>query len=213
MARKKGKTGLNPLQKKFVVEYLVDFNATKAAIRAGYSPKSAYSQAHELLKVPEIRAAIALKTDALLTEAGVSAGRIIREYSRIAFGDIREGVNWDDEGNVTWTPSADLPADFAATIGEFSQTVTVIPQKGGGEPIERRQMKLKQHDKLNALAKLFEYEGLARDMRMKVELTGKDGGPVEHVVDHRATLAQVLAKVAPLPDGGAASEADPGAAT
>ncbi len=46
-------------QQRFVEEYLVDHNATQAAIRAGYSPKTAYSIGHENLKKPEIAAAIA----------------------------------------------------------------------------------------------------------------------------------------------------------
>ena len=46
-------------QSAFVREYLVDFNATQAAIRAGYSSKTAGSQAHDLLKKPEIQACLA----------------------------------------------------------------------------------------------------------------------------------------------------------
>ncbi len=46
-------------QQRFVEEYLVDHNATQAAIRAGYSEKTAYSIGHENLKKPEIAAAIA----------------------------------------------------------------------------------------------------------------------------------------------------------
>ena len=50
--------GLNDKQAAFVREYLVDFNATQAAIRAGYSKRTAGSQAHDLLKKPEIQAAL-----------------------------------------------------------------------------------------------------------------------------------------------------------
>lgn len=49
---------LNDKQAAFVREYLVDFNATRAAIRAGYSKKTAGSQAHDLLKKPEIQDAL-----------------------------------------------------------------------------------------------------------------------------------------------------------
>lgn len=49
---------LNDKQMAFVREYLVDFNATQAAIRAGYSKKTAGSQAHDLLKKPEIQACL-----------------------------------------------------------------------------------------------------------------------------------------------------------
>ncbi|MCA9467070.1 MAG: terminase small subunit, partial [Nitrospira sp.] len=45
-------------QLRFVEEYMVDLNATQAAIRAGYEPRSAYSIGQENLKKPEIQAAI-----------------------------------------------------------------------------------------------------------------------------------------------------------
>lgn len=51
---KKPTKQLNPKQEAFVREYLIDFNATEAAKRAGYSAKTAYSTGHELLKKPEI---------------------------------------------------------------------------------------------------------------------------------------------------------------
>ena len=46
---------LNEKQKQFCNEYLIDFNGTQAAIRAGYSPKTAYSMANENLRKPEIQ--------------------------------------------------------------------------------------------------------------------------------------------------------------
>jgi len=49
---------LTPKQQRFVEEYLIDLNATQAAIRAGYSEKTAYSVGHENLKKPEIQKAI-----------------------------------------------------------------------------------------------------------------------------------------------------------
>ncbi len=51
--------GLSPKQARFVDEYLVDLNATKAAERAGYSAKTAYSIGQENLRKPEIQAKIA----------------------------------------------------------------------------------------------------------------------------------------------------------
>lgn len=52
------KAKLNEKQYRFVQEYIVDYNATQAAIRAGYSPKTAYSNGQRLLKHAEVQAAI-----------------------------------------------------------------------------------------------------------------------------------------------------------
>lgn len=49
---------LTPKQQRFVEEYLIDLNATQAAIRAGYSEKTAYAVGHENLKKPEIAKAL-----------------------------------------------------------------------------------------------------------------------------------------------------------
>jgi len=59
---------MTPKNLKFISEYTKDFNATQAAIRAGYSPKTAYSIGQELLKKPEIQAAMKEHTDNLIAD-------------------------------------------------------------------------------------------------------------------------------------------------
>jgi phage terminase small subunit len=164
MAKKKqaAPRRLTPQQRLFAIEYTKDFNATKAAKRAGYSEATAQEQGSRLLSNVMVSDAIAIGTDRMLNESAVSVGRVIREYSRIAFSELTDLVQWDNEGNVAWTPSDDLEPEQRALIGEFSQTITEIPQKGGGEPIIKTQIKAKYHDKMAALAKLFEYLALAK---------------------------------------------------
>jgi phage terminase small subunit len=57
--RRLTKPGLNPKQRAFAREYVADHNATQAAIRAGYSPRSARSQCHDLLRKPAIQQLVA----------------------------------------------------------------------------------------------------------------------------------------------------------
>jgi hypothetical protein len=82
---------LNPRQKSFVEQYLVDLNGTQAAIRAGYSPGSAAEIAYENLRKPHIAEAIA---KALAEHGGIMAARIVDELAKIAFSDIRKVVSW-----------------------------------------------------------------------------------------------------------------------
>ena len=70
---------MNSKQQRFVEEYLVDHNATQAAIRAGYSEKTAYSIGHENLKKPEIAAAIAAGEARLRRQTEVSIGSLSEE--------------------------------------------------------------------------------------------------------------------------------------
>ncbi len=80
---------LNDRQARFVAEYLVDLNATQAAIRAGYSPPSARTQAADLLPNPNLAAAIAEAQAARGRRTEVTADRVVLELARVAFGDPR----------------------------------------------------------------------------------------------------------------------------
>ena len=85
-------------RKQFVREWCVDFNATQAAIRAGYSEKTAGSQGHDLLKIPEIQAAIAerlkklcMTQDEVLGRLGqMGRGEASTKLIVLPGGDIRE---------------------------------------------------------------------------------------------------------------------------
>ncbi len=69
---------LTPKQARFVEEYLVDLNATQAAIRSGYSEKTAYSVGHENLKKPEIAAALQEAKEARSERTGITADEVIQ---------------------------------------------------------------------------------------------------------------------------------------
>jgi phage terminase small subunit len=85
---------LTPRQQRFVEEYLIDLNATQAAIRAGYSPKTAYSIGHENLRKPEIEAAIAYAVFERSQKTGITAERVLEELWDIATADPNELVEF-----------------------------------------------------------------------------------------------------------------------
>jgi phage terminase small subunit len=94
-------TPLRDKQKRFVEEYLVDLNATQAAVRAGYSPSSAHVTASRLLSKADVRHAI----EATLSERfSVTKLTIIEELAAIAFHDIADYMTWT-ESAVHVTPS------------------------------------------------------------------------------------------------------------
>lgn len=143
--------GLTPKQQRFVSEYLKDLNATQAAIRTGYSEKSAGSQAHELLKKPEISAAIAEKQGKQLESAGLSASRVLEELRRLAFSDLRGLV--DEQGNLK--PLHKLTDEEAAAV---SSVEVIIKNAKAGDNQTDTIHKIRMWDKgkaLEALAKHF----------------------------------------------------------
>jgi phage terminase small subunit len=85
-----GKDGLNLKQRRFVEEYIIDLNQTKAAIRAGYSERTAYSIGNELLNKPEVRMAVEKAQEARAKRTAITADRVLIEIAELAFGDVRE---------------------------------------------------------------------------------------------------------------------------
>lgn len=83
---------MEPRQERFVEEYLVDLNATQAAIRAGYSEKSARQMGAENLSKPSIQAAIAQAQQERAERTGITADRALREAWNVAIADARELV-------------------------------------------------------------------------------------------------------------------------
>lgn len=156
---------LTQKQQRFVEEYLVDLNATQAAIRAGYSAKTAASQGERLLRNVEIQAAIQAAMKARQERTEITQDRVLAELAKIAFGDQRAVMEWGPSG-VKLRDSKDLTDDQAAIVAEVSESVTAA----GGT------LKLKTHDKVGALKLLGEHLGM---FKQRVELTGKDGGPIQ----------------------------------
>lgn len=90
---------LNPKQKLFVKAYLVSKNATAAAKKAGYSPKSAHSIGEENLRKPEIKAEIDKELKAQAEKHEISADRVIKEISEIAFQKLTKPEMKTKSGN------------------------------------------------------------------------------------------------------------------
>ena len=78
---------LSEKQKRFVAEYLVDLNATQAAIRAGYSKRTARSQGQRMLTNVDIQDAVQAAMREQQARTGVTQDRVIRELEKIAFAD------------------------------------------------------------------------------------------------------------------------------
>src|SRR5690606_2634547 len=81
-------------QERFVEEYLIDLNATAAAIRAGYSAKTAHVQGPRLLSNVRVRARVDECLAEISTRTGVTVERIERELARIAFVNPGKVVNF-----------------------------------------------------------------------------------------------------------------------
>lgn len=138
-------------QQRFVEEYMVDLNATQAAIRAGYSQSTAHSIGAENLIKPEIQEAIQKRKQELSDQTGITAERVLKEYAKIAFSDIRE----------LYTPDNNLydirQLDDETAGAVMSVEVDVMSVQG--MPVGETK-KVKLYNKLTALEALGKHIGL-----------------------------------------------------
>lgn len=158
-------------QKRFCEEYLIDFNATQAAIRSGYSKKTAQAIGAENLTKPLIQAKITSFQKRLSDKSEITLERVLKEYGRIAFSDIRK--YYDENGNLI--PIHLLDDDSAAVLAGMD--IDELNEYVKGEKITIGiTKKIKRWDKKGALDSICKVLGYnAAD---KMEVTGKEGQPI-----------------------------------
>jgi phage terminase small subunit len=113
---------LNERQAKFVKEYLLDLNATKAAIRAGYTEKSAFVTASRMLSNAKVQDAINKQVKARSERTDISQDRVLLEIARLAFNDPRKAF----DNNNTLLPIKQWPDEVAACISSIKVQEIIV---------------------------------------------------------------------------------------
>ncbi|MEK5165995.1 terminase small subunit [Paenibacillus sp. FSL R5-0527] len=168
--------GLTPKQRIFVMEYLRDFNATRAAMAAGYSKKTAHTIGWENLRKPEIKAAIQRYNEAMMDEVGINAQRVLMEYMKIAFSDITDFVEFgqmdeplfDGDGQPLLDPKTGDQMTYKRSFVAFRNNDdvdgTIINEvKQGKDGVS-----VKLYDKMKALDVLTKYIDLLPDKHKRM---------------------------------------------
>ncbi len=169
---------LTAQQKRFVDEYLIDLNARQAAIRSGYSERTATGQASRLLTIVNVRKAVDIAMKRRVKRTEITQDRVLEELAKIGFSDIRNAVRWgrdpidttsenaDPNGlnmyPVHLIPSEEISDDVAATISEVSLTTAGV--------------KIKTYDKLVALKEIARHQGMIVERK---EISGPGGAPIQ----------------------------------
>jgi phage terminase small subunit len=147
-------------QKEFCNQYLIDLNATQAAIRAGYSQKTAAVIACQFLIKLNIQQHIA-ELQAIRSErTHITQDKVLREAARLLFTDTREIASWKNR-RVILKDSSQLSDDVVACIESVSQ--------------DKNGLSIKCHSKTKALELVMRHLGLLND---KLNLGGQPGNPV-----------------------------------
>ncbi|MED1954921.1 terminase small subunit [Brevibacillus centrosporus] len=169
---------LTDKQRLFVMEYLRDFNATRAAMAVGYSKKTAYAIGWENLRKPQIQAEIKRQKEAMADDLGLAVQRIIAEYMKIAFADItdllefgqKDELLYDNEGNPAIDPETGEQMTYQRNYVSFKNSDEIDGTVVGEVKQGKDGVSIKLHDKMKALAALEKYLGfMTEEQRLRVE--------------------------------------------
>lgn len=154
---------LTARQQRFVDEYLIDLNATQAAIRAGYSAKRASELGYQLLQKPTVQAEIKHQMAARTVRTKIDQDSVVRERAKIGFSDIRKMFDADGQP----IPVHKLGDDIAAAISSVE--------------IDDGRYRLKLWDKNKALDELMKHT--ASPEPESTELKTSDADFIEAILD------------------------------
>lgn len=139
-------------QQRFSEEYLIDLNATQAAIRAGYAKRTASQQGARLLTNVKVQAYIGERRKGLSEKAEIDAADVLRQVARMALFDPRKV--FDDQGNPL--PVHELPDDVAFAVQGLKVRKEYNDEDDGPATI----LEYRMADRNSAADKLMKHLGL-----------------------------------------------------
>lgn len=188
---------LSRKMERFCNEFIIDMSVTGAAVRAGYSEKTAAQQGSRLLRKPEVAALVRRLHKEKLDRVDLRAENVIKELATIAFSDVRSLL--DSDGQLV--PVHLLPDEAAASIASFDVTTA-----GNGQT---RISRIKTWNKVAALEQLCKHLGLLRPEQHEHlhavvhftpdQLRGMTDGQLGRIEGAYAVLASVRREVLELP--------------
>jgi phage terminase small subunit len=143
------RSAMNPLEERFALAYLLTGNAAEAARRAGLKVARANIGGCKMLQRPHVAAFIEAERAASIARTRIDVDRVKREFARIAFMDIADVIEWDEEG-IALKPSAQISPDDRAAIAQ-------LKVKTGEHGVKAS---IKLHSKQAALDSLAKLMGL-----------------------------------------------------
>lgn len=164
---------LTTKQKRFVEEYLKDLNATQAAIRAGYSARSAKQYADQMLSKPHIAAAVAAAQAARSKRTEVDVDYVVARMVEIDQMDVLDIMN----DAMELKPVSEWPRVWRQYLSGFD-LAEMFEGRGEDRDMVGILKKIKWPDKIKNLELLGRHLGMFKD---RVEHSGPGGAPIQHV--------------------------------
>ena len=139
---------LSVRQSVFLKEYLLSGNATQAALKAGYSSKTARSQAQRLLTKVDIQTAIQKFKNKMEKQTAVTLERVVNELAKVAFANMSDVLEVE-ENKLRIKNLSELSSDVQASIAEITESDTAFGKR----------RTIKMHNKLTSLDALMKHLG------------------------------------------------------
>jgi phage terminase small subunit len=165
---------LTPLRQRFVDEYLVDLNGTEAAIRAGYSRRSAKAQASQLLAHPEVQAAVSEGQASRSARTGVTADTVLHHLDEARTADLAD--LYDDDGNLK--PIREWPLIWRQGLVAGLEVEELFEGRGEDREHIGRLRKVKLTDRTRIIELIGKHVGV-RAFRDQVGISDPNGDPLK----------------------------------
>lgn len=188
---------LSARQEQFVSQYLVDLNGTQAAIRAGYSPKTAAETACLALRSPKIKKRIERAKQQRMARVNVTQEQVLAEMALLANSRL-DWFSIDDDGQVQLTDHA--PEGAMGAVQSIKKRTKVQYDKDGEIVGKTYDVELRLWNKPDPLKLMGRHVGLFPN---RVEIVGRGGGPIEVAeipIEELLERHRSLAELAPAPN-------------
>lgn len=172
---------LTPKRVLFCKEYIVDFNATRAAKAAGYSEDTAYSIAGNLLNIVEVQKYLTYLISARAKRLEVTADKVVQEIAKIAFHNVEDLLDYFD-GNILFNDLDNIK--FPEIIKNITIKETLVQGRRVGQVA-----KIEVYDKVKALELLGKYTAIFEET-LNLKNNGKNFDAPQQVtnvyINHRS---------------------------
>ena len=176
-----------PKRDLFPGEYIIDFNATKAARRCGFSAKTAYSQGQRLLKNVEIQKRLKELIRERSERTEITADRVLQELAILAFSDLRNYITIDkDTKAIKAKAFEDMPPDSSRALEAITENRTIHEDAKGEDSIVNEKVTFKLHSKIKALELAMQHLGML--------ITKVDAPGLESALDRHGMTIEALRK-------------------
>lgn len=183
---------LTAKQQRFCEEYIVDLNATQAAIRAGYSANTASETGYENLRKPQIAEYIQQLMDNRSERTEITADMVLKEYAKIGFSSITDYLKVEEsEMVIDFVGEGDSKRPVMQTVQSVkifdTDSVETVKMHAVAEIKQTKDgIALKLHDKKGALDSIARHLGMFND-KVNVDVKGEVNHNHEYHIEQQIT--------------------------